>query len=291
MCATESLTTRQWFLKSLFTLPFILSATIANANPDTNESRYEYDIYSNGKVAGVASRQVNIHETGTEIRETATYSKPGILERTPIILSRIEQYTSTGRLLSADIKHNKGKAIYWSRTESVDGEIWSMASPITSAAEKEDAQFINLVLAALGGTSSGAGEILALSSLLFWDSKAAEANARFPDTDYHTTLQFLPMHWLNAGKTLPDQLDIFDLARHQPETAKIIPFIDPDHPGDCYRLEPAGMETLTLCLSQEDSEAPHFSLLRRSTFGNTVEFRLLPRHQPNDDDKPQGKES
>lgn len=266
-------------LKTIPALTLLLVVTVAHPHSLSGHWRHTYDIYLNDKRVGSASRDVTIQGTGTEIRESITYREPGFLGSTDIIVSRSEQYTASGRLLFADLKHHKGETRYWSRMTSVDGEIWVMASPITSASEKEDAQFVELALAAIGGASSAAGEVLSYSSLLLGGSQPRDTDARFPESDDLISLPLLPLHWLHSGKTLPDRLALLDSPHPHSREAKIRPFHSPAHSGHCYQLDLADMETLTLCMQQQAGEIPHFSLLRRSTPGKTVEWKLHPQDQ------------
>ena len=265
----------------------ILVAAAARSEPLAKGWLYEYDIYINDKLTGSSCTEITLQEEHTEIRERITYTETGMLDQTNVSLSRIEHFTASGRLLFADVKHIEDKTKYWSRMERVDDEIWAVTSPITSATEKEDAQFINLALAALGDASASAGEILSYSSLLFGDDQANEGDNRFPDTDYQTSLQFLPLYWLHQGRTLPDTIDLLDIPHFLPRQVTSQTFTDAEMPGDCYSLELSRLENLTACIQQAPIGPPHFSLLRRSTPGRVVEFRTrIP--EENNGDKPIG---
>lgn len=265
--------------KTILALILLLLVTVAHPHSLSGHGRHSYDIYLNDKRVGAATRDVKIQDIGTEIRESITYREPGFLGSTDITVSRIEQYAPSGRLLFADLKHHQGETRYWSRMASVDGEIWVMASPITSASEKEDAQFVELALAAIGSASSAAGEVLSYSSLLLGGSQTRDTDARFPESDHLISLPFLPLHWLHAGKTLPDRLALLDSPHPHMREAKVTPFPSPAHSGHCYQLDLADKETLTLCMQQQADGIPHFSLLRRSTPGKTVEWRIHPQDQ------------
>jgi len=263
--------------KTILALILLLLVTVAHPHSLSGHWRHSYDINLDNKRVGTATRDVTIQGTGTEIRESITYREPGFMGSTDSTVSRTEQYAPSGRLLFADLKHHKGKTRHWSRMASVDGEIWVMASPITSASEKEDAQFVELALAAIGGASSAAGEVISYSSLLLGGSQTSDTDARFPDSDDLISLSFLPLHWLHSGKTLPDQLALLDSPHPHIREAKVSPFHSPAHSGHCYNLDLPDMETLTLCMQQQADEIPHFSLLRRSTPGKTIEWEIHPQ--------------
>lgn len=256
-------------------IPLLLAPiAVLAAATSAAQWRYEYDFYLDGDIVGSLSRQVDRSESGTEVRESVEYSEPSIGEVVEVNLARSERYGPAGRLQWADSKQRRGKAAYWSRTESVNGELWAISSPVQSPSEKEDEQFVGFAFAALADAVPLMGQVLSYSSILLGDGESAGGNIRIPDGDYDTTLNFLPEFWLMASEVLPEQIDVLDVAKQRVCRANVATMENLEHAGTCYRLDSDELDSLQFCLEREAGGRPHYSMLVQDTANGRVELRL-----------------
>ncbi|QIL88694.1 hypothetical protein GNX18_02080 [Microbulbifer sp. SH-1] len=236
--------------------------------------RYEYDFYLDGDIVGTVSRQVDKLGSSTEVQETVVYTEPAIDKDVEVSISRSERYGPLGRLQLADTKQQRGKAAYWSRIESVGGELWAIRSPVESLSEKEDAQFVGFAFAAVADAVPLVGQVVSYSSILLGDSENAEGNNRLPDSGYDSTLHFLPEFWQLASESLPEQVNILDISGHRVWRANVVAVENLGRAGSCYRMDSDELDSLEFCLDTGENGWPHYSMLRQSTVSGSFELRL-----------------
>ncbi|MFG6178462.1 hypothetical protein ACGTN6_14575 [Halomonas sp. THAF12] len=272
----------------LLLVPLAVFAAAAAAS--AAQWRYEYDFYLDGDIVGTVSRQVDKWDSGSEVRESVVYREPGLVEGVEVSIVRSERYDLSGRLQLADTKQHRGEAAYWSRIESVSGELWAISSPVESLSEKEEAQFVGFAFAAVADAVPLVGQVLSYSSILLGDGDNATGNIRIPDSDYDTTLHFLPDYWQLASETLPDQVNILDVARQRVWRANVAAIEDLDHAGSCYRLDSDELNSLRFCLDMGESGRAHYSMLHQSTVSGSFELRLRSQSVTADDGAGTGSE-
>lgn len=197
---------------SLFSLITSFTVNSDNHNKSANIiAGFKYDILLEGDNSGAMSVKISksINE-GYNILTKSDFELSGWWGSHLISSNLIEQFSSSGILLKADNMIIDGKKAYWTRMVLTDDELWTSSVQVKSVKQHEEEEFIGMMANIGSMFVSGAGDVLAVFSLLSADAESSHNNIRLSQNSYDTSFNNIPFYWLMHNKSLPDEVSILD---------------------------------------------------------------------------------
>ncbi len=195
--------------------PLLLSIvslfSIASTAQEIETHIYHYDLTSESvDVGNVTIQVVEQADGGYVVAESTSIETPGWLGDISSRSTQIENYSSEGVFLQADVKTISGSQAYWRKAEVSGEELWASYTEVENLTEKEEREFIGAAVGIASNMVAGLGSVLALGQLFLSDADAPLDNVRMSTSTYETSFANLPFYWMDKEYELPAVLSLFD---------------------------------------------------------------------------------
>ncbi len=254
--------------KIFFIFTLITSLTVNSQNQESTNiiAKFDYDILLEGDNTGAMSMKVlQLSNNEYNILTKSDIELSGWWGKHLVHSNLVEQFSSSGRLLKADNMIIDGKKAYWTKMILTEDELWTSSVQVKSIEEHEEEEFIGMIANIGSMFVAGAGDVLAVSNLLFAGAESSHNNIRLSQNSYDTSFNNIPFYWLKNNKSLPDEINILDSDTlsiytmktevYKTETSNQEIF---DSSVYHYVLTTKKGEPLHLWLAIDDNNIPHF---------------------------------
>lgn len=270
------------FRKIITTAAFAWLFIAATAGSLKAQSAQTYDlIVSNKKIGEIVLTTHALSNGGYKIVQQLKIDTQGFWGKIKVEGQTEETHTGSGLLEKASNKVQENNKVYWSKVSLSGSEYLAFRAQMKNDDEKE----MDDVFAVANGVVSylvpGAGDMIAIGSVILADDKNAPRSDRFTKDSFDTSLMGLPLMWQRNNYSLSASLRVFDIQEMAVFGGKVsfrgietVTLGGEKVPAHRYTLASEGGDPLDVWMCIDGSRLPHFVQLTGKESGTPFKIVL-----------------
>ncbi|MEM9630697.1 MAG: hypothetical protein AAGA50_05205 [Pseudomonadota bacterium] len=259
---------------------FVAVATVSSSA----QSAHTYDLLvSDKKIGEIVLTTHPDSGGGYRIAQQLKIDTQGFWGRINVESLTEEFHATQGLLEKASSKTRESNKVYWSKVALSGSEYLAFHAQMKNEDEKEMDEVFALAKGVVSYLVPGAGDVMAIGSVILADDKNASRNDRFTKDSFDTSLMGLPLMWQRNDFRLPATLRVFDIqemavfgGRVSFKGVETVTLGSQKISAHRYSLEAEGGEPIDVWLRIVGSGLPHFVQLAGKESGTAFKIVLRP---------------
>ena len=256
---------------------------IATVSSKAQNSRAYDLLVSNKKIGEIVLTTQPLSDGGYKIAQQLLIDTEGFWGNIKVESLTEETHAKSGLLEKASSKTRENNKVYWSKISLSGSEYLAFRAQMKNEDEKDMDDVFALAKGVVSYLVPGAGDVMAVGSVILADDKNAPRNDRFTKDGFDTSLMGLPLMWQRNEFRLPATLRVFDIQEMAVFGGKVsFKGVDTVTLGKekvlahRYTLEAQGGQPVDVWLRLVGSGLPHFVQLTGKEGGTPFKIVLRP---------------